>query len=154
MRLSRQAAASFCLQWCWFNCTCCIIINFINDTETEFIWITLLNMSHCTANPKQNLQNDLCPLGRLRSDYTVRVVWSVSLLKKPWVLDRHWAPEWTLTRLHRGAGWSAFLLGLRIFVVGPRPAARAPQAPALVTFAVLLFIMQSRYLIYHIRYLI
>ena len=74
MILSRQAAASFCLQWCCFNCTCCcIIINVINDTETEFIRRTLLNMSHCTANLKQNLQNDMCSLGRLRSDYAVRV---------------------------------------------------------------------------------
>ena len=27
-------------------------------------------MSQSTANTKQNLQNDLCILGRLRSDYT------------------------------------------------------------------------------------
>ena len=96
--VSRQAAISLCCQWCWdklkINCTCCcIIISFINDTETEFIWRTLLNMSQGTANPKQPLQNDLCILGRLRLDYTVRVVWSVSSLKKPWVLGLRTAAD-------------------------------------------------------------
>ena len=54
----------------------------------------LLNMSHCTANPKQNLQNDLCLLGRLRSDYAVRVDWPTSFfLKKHWDLDQHCSPD-------------------------------------------------------------
>ena len=48
--------------------------NFINDTETELIWSTLLTMSQATANPKQNLQNELYVLRRIRSDNAVRVV--------------------------------------------------------------------------------
>ena len=76
------------------SCTCCyIIINFINDTETEFIWRTLLNMSQGTASLKKNLQNDLCVLRRLRSDYAVRVAWSASSLKKPLVLCSHTATD-------------------------------------------------------------
>ena len=78
----------------FIDCTwCCIIINFINNTETGFIWKTLLNMSQGTAYHKQTLQNDLCILGKLRSAYAVRVVWSASSLKKPLVLGSHAAAD-------------------------------------------------------------
>ena len=91
-------AYSFCntcmlFQSQWICTCCCIIINFINDTKTEFIWRTLLNISQGTANSKQNKQNDLCILGRLRSDYAVRVVWPASSLKTPWVLCSHTAAD-------------------------------------------------------------
>ena len=119
------------------NFTCCrIIINCINDTETEYISRTLLNMSQGTANTKQNLQNDLWVLVRFRSDYAVRVVWSASSLKNPWVLGSHTATD-------SDSGKTAQICRLiRVFAeltycfvcVGPQPAPRAPQARDLVTF--------------------
>ena len=125
------------VNWILFNCTCCcIIINFINDTEAEFIWRTLLNMSQGTANPKQNLQNDLYVLERFRSDYAVRVVWSASSLKKPWVLGSHTAAARDSGKTAQRCRLTWVFAGLTYcFVcVGQQPAACAPQARALIAF--------------------
>ena len=128
------------------NCThCCIIINFskLYHTETEFIWRTLLNMSQGTANPKQNLQNDMCILGRLRSDYAVRVVWSEAEQRLRWRSPGFLAGIQWLTWLHRGTSWSEFLLGLYtfLFVLASSPRPDNPQFSH--------FRMASRFTIYY-----
>ena len=87
-------------------------------------------MSQGTANPKQNIQNDLCALRRLRSDYIVRVVWSAFSLKKPWVLGSHTAADWncgksedcTVVQVYLSFCWAYILFCLCW------SAARDPQA--------------------------
>ena len=81
----------FVFQWCWDKQNLNklhILLHYHKlyqyDTETEFIRRTLLKMSQGTANPKQNLQNDMCILGRLRSDYAVRVVCSEAEQRLRW----------------------------------------------------------------------
>ena len=122
------------INWILFNCTCCcIIINFIDDTETEFIWRTLLNMSQGTANPEQNLQNDVCP-GKTQ----IRLLSPSSLinvsaeLKNPWVLGSHTVADRDSAEMQADL---SFCLAYMLFCLcWPAAGSRALQARTLVTF--------------------
>ena len=83
---------------------------------------SFLNMSQGTANPKQNLQNELYVLGKLRSDYAVRVVRSASSLKKPEV------------QADLSICWASIFLFVLASSLHPADRARSPQAHTLVTF--------------------
>ena len=86
-----------------------------------------MNESVCTRKRAQltlcKTYKMTCVFWRLSWDYAVRVVWSASLLRKLGFLTRIERLTWTLTRLHRGAGWSSFSLGLRnlLLACGPQP---------------------------------
>ena len=125
-----------------FNCTCCcIIINFINDTETEFIWRTLLKLSQGTANPKQPY-NMACASWE-DSDQTMQSDHLISVFaEEVRVLGSHTAADRDSGKTTQRCRLIWVFAGLTYFwfvlASSPGPAARAPQACILVTFHILI----------------
>ena len=81
-----------------------------------------------------------CFLGRLRSDNAVRVVWSASSLKKPWVLGSHTAADrdsgktaqrcrqvWVFARLTVPDHCLSFYFTYIFVCVDQQPAPRSPH---------------------------